>query len=201
VVCDQHGGAASQVRRRAAERLIMTAEELTQFLPELRRLTAGPASSVPPRDGRISRVSAHPPEVPIRTRRHYSGASQRCVKPSGRPGTPAGNLSPKPSAPNREEGRSYQPNKEKMTLIRLRAPQLGQMTLNEVGIERCAERPIELTKSLARAAPCTTLGACRSSRAMFLGGGHVWIAPHLHGRLSTSHRTSSSTSGKGSRRG
>jgi hypothetical protein len=115
---------------------------------------------------------------------HYSGASQRCVKPSGRPSTPAGNLSPKPSAPNREEGRSYQPNKEKMTLIRLRAPQLGQMTLNEVGIERCAERPIELTKSLARAAPCTTLGACRSSHAMFICGGHVWIAPHLHGQLS-----------------
>jgi hypothetical protein len=62
-----------------------------------------------PRDGRISRVSAHPPEVPIRTRRQYSGASQRCVKPSGRPGTPAGNLSPKPSAPNRQKGRSYPP--------------------------------------------------------------------------------------------
>ena len=27
VVCDQHGGAAPQVRRRAAERLIMTADQ------------------------------------------------------------------------------------------------------------------------------------------------------------------------------
>jgi hypothetical protein len=32
VVCDQHGGAAPQVRRRAAERLIMTADEAVGLL-------------------------------------------------------------------------------------------------------------------------------------------------------------------------
>jgi hypothetical protein len=32
VVCDQHGGAAPQVRRRAAERLIMTADNAAQML-------------------------------------------------------------------------------------------------------------------------------------------------------------------------
>src|SRR5512133_3009009 len=32
VVCDQHGGAAPQVRRRAAERLIMTADQAAQTL-------------------------------------------------------------------------------------------------------------------------------------------------------------------------
>jgi hypothetical protein len=32
VVCDQHGGAAPQVRRRAAERLIMTADQAAQSL-------------------------------------------------------------------------------------------------------------------------------------------------------------------------
>jgi hypothetical protein len=32
VVCDQHGGAAPQVRRRAAERLIMTADHAAQML-------------------------------------------------------------------------------------------------------------------------------------------------------------------------
>jgi hypothetical protein len=32
VVCDQHGGAAAQVRRRAAERLIMTADQAAQKL-------------------------------------------------------------------------------------------------------------------------------------------------------------------------
>jgi hypothetical protein len=31
VVCDQHGGAAPQVRRRAAERLIMTADPAAQM--------------------------------------------------------------------------------------------------------------------------------------------------------------------------
>jgi hypothetical protein len=32
VVCDQHGGAAPQVRRRAAERLIMTADQAVELL-------------------------------------------------------------------------------------------------------------------------------------------------------------------------
>jgi hypothetical protein len=32
VVCDQHGGTAPQVRRRAAERLIMTADRAAQML-------------------------------------------------------------------------------------------------------------------------------------------------------------------------
>ena len=32
VVCDQHGGAAPQVRRRAAERLIMSADHVSQKL-------------------------------------------------------------------------------------------------------------------------------------------------------------------------
>src|SRR5512133_3825499 len=31
-VCDQHGGAAPQVRRRAAERLVMTADQAAQML-------------------------------------------------------------------------------------------------------------------------------------------------------------------------
>jgi hypothetical protein len=35
VVCDQHGGAAPQVRRRAAERLIMTADQAAQMLVEM----------------------------------------------------------------------------------------------------------------------------------------------------------------------
>jgi hypothetical protein len=34
VVCDQHGGAAPQVRRRAAERLIMSADHVSQKLLE-----------------------------------------------------------------------------------------------------------------------------------------------------------------------
>ena len=54
------------------------------------------------RDGRISAVSAHPAEVPIRTRWPYTGASQRWVNPAGSAGAPAGNLSEKPRAPNRE---------------------------------------------------------------------------------------------------
>ena len=35
VVCDQHGGAAPQVRRRAAERLIMTADQAAQMLVKM----------------------------------------------------------------------------------------------------------------------------------------------------------------------
>lgn len=35
VVCDQHGGAAPQVRRRAAERLIMTADHAAQMLVKM----------------------------------------------------------------------------------------------------------------------------------------------------------------------
>jgi hypothetical protein len=35
VVCDQHGGAAPQVRRRAAERLVMTADEAAQSLVKM----------------------------------------------------------------------------------------------------------------------------------------------------------------------
>ena len=34
MVCDQHGGAAPQVRRRAAERLIMSADHVSQKLLE-----------------------------------------------------------------------------------------------------------------------------------------------------------------------
>jgi hypothetical protein len=34
-VCDQHGGAAPQVRRRAAERLIMTADQAAQMLVKM----------------------------------------------------------------------------------------------------------------------------------------------------------------------
>jgi hypothetical protein len=32
VVCDQHGGAAPQVRQRAAERLVMTADQAAEML-------------------------------------------------------------------------------------------------------------------------------------------------------------------------
>jgi hypothetical protein len=35
LVCDQHGGAAPQVRRRAAERLIMTADQAAQMLVKM----------------------------------------------------------------------------------------------------------------------------------------------------------------------
>ena len=34
MVCDQHGGAAPQVRKRAAERLIMSADHVSQKLLE-----------------------------------------------------------------------------------------------------------------------------------------------------------------------
>jgi hypothetical protein len=75
-------------------------------------------------------------------------------------------------------------NKEKMALVRLRASQLGQVTLNEGRIKRCAQRLIELTKGLVRAAPCTTLVDHRPSHAMSICGGNGWMALHLHRRLS-----------------
>jgi hypothetical protein len=42
VVCDQHGGAAPQVRRRAAERLIMTADQAAQMLVKMMEDTGVP---------------------------------------------------------------------------------------------------------------------------------------------------------------
>jgi hypothetical protein len=42
VVCDQHGGAAPQVRRRAAERLIMTADRAAQMLVRMMEDTEVP---------------------------------------------------------------------------------------------------------------------------------------------------------------
>jgi 3-oxoacyl-[acyl-carrier-protein] synthase III len=42
VVCDQHGGAAPQVRRRAAERLIMTADQAAQMLVRMMKDTEVP---------------------------------------------------------------------------------------------------------------------------------------------------------------
>jgi hypothetical protein len=42
VVCDQHGGAAPQVRRRAAERLIMTADQAAQLLVRMMEDTEVP---------------------------------------------------------------------------------------------------------------------------------------------------------------
>jgi hypothetical protein len=42
VVCDQHGGAAPQVRRRAAERLIMTADHAAQSLVKMMEDTEVP---------------------------------------------------------------------------------------------------------------------------------------------------------------
>ena len=42
VVCDQHGGAAPQVRRRAAERLIMTADQAAQMLVKMMEDTEVP---------------------------------------------------------------------------------------------------------------------------------------------------------------
>jgi hypothetical protein len=42
VVCDQHGGAAPQVRRRAAERLIMTADQAAQILVKMMEDTEVP---------------------------------------------------------------------------------------------------------------------------------------------------------------
>jgi hypothetical protein len=41
-VCDQHGGAASQVRRRAAERVIMTADHAAQMLVRMMQDTEVP---------------------------------------------------------------------------------------------------------------------------------------------------------------
>jgi hypothetical protein len=42
VVCDQHGGAAPQVRRRAAEQLIMTADQAAQMLVKMTEDTEVP---------------------------------------------------------------------------------------------------------------------------------------------------------------
>jgi hypothetical protein len=42
VVCDQHGGAAPQVRRRAAERLIMTADQAAKMLVKMMEDTEVP---------------------------------------------------------------------------------------------------------------------------------------------------------------
>jgi hypothetical protein len=42
VVCDQHGSAARQVRRRAAERLIMTADKAAQMLVRMMEDTEVP---------------------------------------------------------------------------------------------------------------------------------------------------------------
>jgi hypothetical protein len=42
VVCDQHGGAAPQARRRAAERLIMTADNAAQMLVKMMEDTEVP---------------------------------------------------------------------------------------------------------------------------------------------------------------
>jgi hypothetical protein len=42
VVCDQHGGAAPQTRRRAAERLIMTADQAAQMLVKMMEDTEVP---------------------------------------------------------------------------------------------------------------------------------------------------------------
>ena len=42
VVCDQHGGGAPQVRRRAAERLIMTADQAAQMLVRIMEDTEVP---------------------------------------------------------------------------------------------------------------------------------------------------------------
>ena len=42
MVCDQHGGAAPQVRRRAAERLIMTADQAAQMLVRMMEDTEVP---------------------------------------------------------------------------------------------------------------------------------------------------------------
>jgi hypothetical protein len=42
VVCDQHGGVAPQVRRRAAERLIMTADQAAQILVRMMEDTEVP---------------------------------------------------------------------------------------------------------------------------------------------------------------
>jgi hypothetical protein len=42
VVCDQHGGAAPQVRKRAAERLVMTADQAAQMLVKMMEDTEVP---------------------------------------------------------------------------------------------------------------------------------------------------------------
>ena len=42
VVCDQHGGAAAQVRRRAGERLVMTADQAAQMLVRMMEDTEVP---------------------------------------------------------------------------------------------------------------------------------------------------------------
>jgi hypothetical protein len=45
VVCDQHGGAAPQVRRRAAEGLVMTADQAAQMLVRMMEDTEVPSGS------------------------------------------------------------------------------------------------------------------------------------------------------------
>ena len=57
-----------------------------------------------------------------------------------------------------------------MTLVRFRAPQLGQVTLDVGRIERCAQRLSELTENLVRAAPGTKSVDPRTSRAIAICG-------------------------------
>jgi hypothetical protein len=84
-----------------------------------------------------------------------------------------------------------------MTLVRFGAAQLGQVTLNEVGVKRCAQRFTELTEGLVGEATCTRLGDHRSSHVIFICGGHVWMAPLFKDESPPSHRTSTSTCATG----
>ena len=67
-----------------------------------------------------------------------------------------------------------------MTLVRFRAPQLVQVTLDVGRIERCAQRLSELTENLVLSAPGTKSVDRRTPRALAICGEHVWIALHPH---------------------
>jgi hypothetical protein len=65
-----------------------------------------------------------------------------------------GNLSPEPTGLEHGEGQVTDiHNEEEVTVVPLRAAQLGHVILNVDEIKCCAQRTIELTERLIRAAP------------------------------------------------
>jgi hypothetical protein len=86
VVCDQHGGAESQVRRRAAERLIMTADHAAQMLVQMMEDTEVPFG-VRARSPKIS-STARVWSLRRSTRSSRPRRTQSCGSSTGRSATP-----------------------------------------------------------------------------------------------------------------